>query len=129
MDHRLHNGSVLAYIGDSVLEVEVRKRLVLTMRLTHSGELMTESVKYVSAKAHSAFVKYALEENVFSEEELVYFRRGKNVKEHRTLKNASKKEHSLSTAFEAVIGYLYLINNIERLEEILQVFFKFIERR
>ncbi len=127
MDPRLFNGNVLAYIGDSVLELMVREHLVYTYHYSHSKELQQHSVDYVSAKAHQDFISYALDHDIFTDEELVYYHRGKNVKEHRTLKNTSRYAHSLSTGFEAVIGYLYLTKQMDRLQALFNVFAKYVE--
>ena len=128
MDPKLFNGSVLAYIGDGVLEVMVREYLVLNKHYTHAKDLQFSSIDFVSANAHTKFIEYATLNNVFTEEEMIYFKRGKNVKEHRTLsKNVSRYMHGLSTGFEAVIGYLYLTHEQERLKEIFDIFVEFVE--
>lgn len=128
MDPRLFNGSVLAYIGDSVLEIMVREYMVFNYHYTHAKDLQIRSIDFVSANAHSKFVEYALENNIFTEDEMIYFRRGKNVKEHRTLsKHVSRYMHGLSTGFESVLGYLYLTKSKERLDELFHIFVEFVE--
>ncbi len=123
------NAVVLAYIGDAVLETRVREHIVLDLKIVKPNLLQQASIAYVSAKAQAAFIDYALENEVFTEEEFSFYRRGKNAKETRVLKNTSPLAHSKSTGFEAVIGHLYLNNNEERLRQIFNIYETFVEQK
>ena len=78
-----------------------------------------ESIKYVKAKSQADILDRIKDK--LSEEELEIVRRGRNTENHHVAKNASVADYSLSTGFEALIGYLYLTKNDERLKEILDM--------
>ena len=107
-----------AYVGDCVYELYIRTKLVDTTRLkTH--ELHIKSIKYVKAKAQAETLKDI--ENSLTEEEKEIARRGRNTQTHHIAKNASMQDYMYATAFEALIGYLYLTKQDERLKEILNI--------
>lgn len=109
---------VWAYIGDSVYEMFVRVNLV-----NHSNakphKLHIESIQYVKAKAQADTLKKLQEHLTETEKEIV--KRGRNVQNHHVAKNANVADYSMSTAFEALIGYLYLTKQDGRLQEILNL--------
>lgn len=109
---------VWAYIGDSVYEMFVRINLVNKSN-AKPHKLHIESIKYVKAKAQADILK-KIQENL-TEKELEIVKRGRNVQNHHVAKNSSVADYSQSTAFEALIGYLYLTNQDERLKEILNM--------
>lgn len=96
---------VWAYIGDSVYEMFVRINLVNKSN-AKPHKLHIESIKYVKAKAQADILK-KIQENL-TEKELEIVKRGRNVQNHHVAKNSSIADYSQSTAFEALIGYLYL---------------------
>jgi ribonuclease-3 family protein len=107
---------VWAYIGDCIYEIFIRTHLVNNSN-AKPHRLHIETIKYVKAKAQAdtlAKIKECLTEK---EKEIV--RRGRNAENHHVAKNASVAEYSQATAFEALIGYLYLTKQDERLQEIL----------
>ena len=106
-----------AYIGDCVYELYVRTKLVSTTRMK-PHELHIKAIKYVKAKAQAETLKKIDEELTEKEKEIV--RRGRNAENHHLPKNANVQEYMYSTAFEALIGYLYLTKQNIRLKEILQ---------
>ena len=106
----------LAFIGDAVYSLYVRERLALEIG-GKTAELQRASVKVVSAKGQSAFMDKLLP--VFTEEEADVFRRGKNAKKGTKSKSASSLEYNRSTGLEAVLGYLYLTGQEERIRELL----------
>ncbi len=106
-----------AYIGDGVYELYIRKHLVNTTNLK-PHKLHIESIKYVKAKAQADALKNI--ENILTEEEKEIVKRGRNTDLHHIAKNASVQEYIHATAFEALIGYLYLTGKEERLIEILE---------
>lgn len=107
---------VWAYIGDSVYEMFIRTYLV-----NHSNakphKLHIESIKYVKAKAQADILLKI--EDKLTEEEKDIVRRGRNTENHHVAKNSNVADYSKATAFEALIGYLYLTKQDKRLEEIL----------
>ena len=106
-----------AYIGDSVYELYIRTNLVDTTNLK-PHKLHIESIGYVKAKAQADILKKL--EPILTEEEKDSVRRGRNTQTHHIAKNASVQDYMYSTAFEALIGYLYLSGQEERLFAILK---------
>lgn len=106
-----------AYIGDSVFELYIRMYLVNTTKLK-PHKLHLESIKYVKAKAQAEILKKL--ENILTDEENEIAKRGRNAENHHLPKNATVQEYMYSTGFEALIGYLYLTKQDERLKEILE---------
>ena len=110
----------LAYIGDSVYELYVREFLVNTTKLK-PHKLHIEAIKYVKAKAQAEILERIEEKLTEQEKEIV--KRGRNAENHHLPKNATVQEYMYSTGFEALIGYLYLTKQDERLKEVLDFFF------
>lgn len=107
----------LAFVGDCVYELYVRNYL-LTGKYRDVNELHRKSVFFVKAKAQ-AYILHTLEEEL-SEEEHNVVRRGRNAHPHTVPKNADVVDYRYATAYEALIGYLYLSGNSERLDYILK---------
>ena len=107
-----------AYVGDCVYELYIRTKLVDTTKLK-PHELHIKSVKYVKAKAQAETLKKL--ETILTEEEKEIVRRGRNTQTHHIAKNASMQDYMYATAFEALIGYLYLTKQDERLKEIMKM--------
>ena len=105
-----------AYIGDSVYEIFIRVNLVNTTKLK-PHKLHIEAIKYVKAKAQSEILNRIENELTDKEKEIV--KRGRNAENHHLPKNATVQEYMYSTGFEALIGYLYLTKQDERLQYIL----------
>ncbi|SDN92681.1 Mini-ribonuclease 3 [Alkalicoccus daliensis] len=120
------NGLALAYMGDGVFETYVRFRLIAKGGV-RPNKLHREATKYVSAKSQSRLLKQLQEKNVLTEEESAVVRRGRNAKSGTIPKNTDRATYQDSTAFEALIGYLYLMEQEERLDEIVQLSFDIIE--
>ena len=108
----------LAFVGDSVLELLVRQRLVEHHRLS-AGKLNAEKVKYVSAKAQ--FREEQLLEPLFTEDEMAVFKRGRNASKASVAKHASPEEYRASTGFECLLGWLYLNGQLERVHQLFEV--------
>lgn len=106
-----------AYIGDAVYEVYIRNYLVKTTNLK-PNKLHKEAIKFVKAGAQSEILENLQEFLTDEEKEIV--RRGRNSQNHHLPKNANLEEYTHSTAFEALIGYLYLKKEEKRLDDILQ---------
>ena len=107
-----------AYVGDSVYELFIRTRLINKTKLK-PHKLHIESIKYVKAKAQADILKKITDNLTEDEKDVV--RRGRNTENHHVAKNSNVADYSQSTAFEALIGYLYLTKQDERLEEILNM--------
>ncbi len=107
-----------AYVGDCVYELYIRTKLVDTTKLK-PHELHIKSVKYVKAKAQAETLKKL--ETILTEEEKEIVRRGRNTQTHHIAKNASMQDYMYATAFEALIGYLYLTKQDDRLFEIMKM--------
>ena len=113
---------VWAYVGDSVYELYIREKLVNATNLK-PHKLHIESIKYVKAKAQADLLKKI--ENILSDSEKDIVRRARNAENHHLPKNADPADYMYSTAFEGLIGYLYLCKKDERLKEILEMSVKF----
>lgn len=107
-----------AYVGDSVYELFIRMHLVNTTKLK-PHKLHIEAIKYVKAKAQADILQKLDKTLTDKEKEIVI--RGRNAENHHLPKNATVQEYMHSTGFEALIGYLYLTKQDERLGEILKL--------
>ncbi|EFI66286.1 Mini-ribonuclease 3 [Lysinibacillus capsici] len=116
----------LAYMGDAVLEQKVREYLLRSGRVK-PNTLHREATRYVSAKAQSMIVHRMIDENYLTEEELAVFRRGRNAKSGSVPKNTDVQTYRNSSGFEAVLGSLYLLNELERVYEIIAYAIQIIE--
>lgn len=111
-----YSSLVLAYMGDAVYEKYIREYVIKKGNCSN-GALHKKSIKYVSAKGQCEILK-RIEEKLTDEEKDVV-RRGRNSNPHSSAKNADIVEYKHATGFEALIGYLYLTEQVERLTEIL----------
>lgn len=109
------NAVTLAFVGDAVYTLLVRERLALASG-ENTGELNRRASAIVSAHAQSGSLEKVLPKFTAEEEEI--FRRGRNAKKPTKSKNATVGEYVRSTGFEAVIGYLYLTGQDERIREL-----------
>ena len=120
----MKNSLVLAYLGDSIYEVYIRKYLI-DKGIVKVNELQKESIKYVSANSQSKYLKELINNNFLKDEEISIVMTARNHKNNHKPKNCDIITYKYATGFEALIGYLYLNNNIKRIEEIID----FIVRR
>ena len=107
-----------AYVGDAVYELYIRTNLVNNTKLK-PHKLHIESIKYVKAKAQAEILKRI--ESDLTDEEKDIVRRARNAENHHLPKNADPADYMYSTAFEGLIGFLYLTKRDERLKEILKM--------
>lgn len=105
-----------AYIGDAVYELYIREKLINETKLK-PHKLHIESIKHVKASAQAETLRKI--EEILTDEEKEIVRRARNTKNHHLPKNANVNDYMHSTAFEGLIGYLYLTKQEKRLEEIL----------
>ncbi len=110
------NPVTLAFVGDAVYALYVRERIVKTSG-GKVADFQRASAKILSAHGQSEFLNELLP--LFTEEETEIFHRGRNAKKNTKSKNAAPIEYNRSTGLEAVIGFLYLTENTERIKELL----------
>ena len=104
-----------AYIGDVVYELFIRNKLINETNLK-PHKLHIEAIKYVKAKSQAEKLNEIYETLTDEEKDIV--RRGRNTQNHHLPKNSNVQEYMYATAFEALIGYLYLTKQNARLREI-----------
>jgi len=114
INHKYTNRA-LAYIGDCVFELCVRKHLV-NEGIAHSAKLNKEALGFVTAQKQAAYME-GIRDMLTDEEELVC-RRGRNMTHNNIPKSASKSEYSHATELEVLFGYLYLSGAQERVDEL-----------
>ena len=123
MQTELKNLNVLslAYMGDAVWEQFVRERVILSLpNANHADYLHKLGVKYVNAKAQAKAVKAMLDLGVFTEEEALLIKRARNHKTATKANNADAITYKWATAFETIIGSLYLQKEEKRLLEVME---------
>ena len=116
IDSRLINGSDLAYIGDAYYELWIRTYF-LSLGITKPNELNKKVRLCVSASTHAFIIDNILDS--LCEEEHDIYTRGRNYHYRHKSKSSSVNEYVKSSGLEAVIGYLYLNNKEERLNELM----------
>ena len=117
-DVNLINGIALAFEGDAVYSMYIRRHLIF-QGLTKPNQLHREATKYVSAKAQANLISLMLEEGFLTEKEEDIYKRGRNANSHTKAKNTDIVTYRMSTGFEAVMGYLHMTEAVERLEELI----------
>lgn len=113
----------LAYLGDSVYEIYIRKFLV-DQGIVKVKQLQKEAVQFVSATAQEKYLHKMMEDSFLTEEELGIVNRARNHKVGHKPKNASIVTYKYATGLEAVIGYYFLKNDLARIEEIMNFILK-----
>lgn len=113
------NSLVLAYLGDSIYELYVRKYLI-SKNIVKVKDLQKESIKYVSANSQASFLKEMLDNNFFNEEEVKIIMNARNHKNNHKPRNSDIITYKYATGLEALIGYLYVNDNKKRIDEIMQ---------
>lgn len=108
---------VLAYLGDCVYEMLLRTVIVCHGN-TSVNRLNQKTSYYAKATTQSEIMKYIM--NELTEEEIRIFKRGRNAKSVTVAKHASMIDYRIATGFEALIGYLYLKGNYNRLVTLVQ---------
>ena len=111
----MYSPLALAYIGDSIYDLMVKKHFVMksNMQPEKYHKVVTS---IVSANAQSAFIDSYMDK--LTEKEQAVYKRGRNSSPHTKAKNASLENYLKATGFEAVLGYLYLSEQEDRLKEI-----------
>ena len=120
MDAKMYNGLSLAYVGDAVYEIYIRK-YALSLGLTKVNTLHKKVVEFTSGEAQAKIVRELLKAGILTEEEISIYKRGRNSHVNSNRKNIDLADYLDATGFEALIGFLHLNENIERLEEIIKI--------
>ncbi|WML55522.1 Mini-ribonuclease 3 [Neobacillus sp. PS3-12] len=126
VDPKQLNSLALAYMGDAIYETYVRRHLIQSGKVK-PNQLHRMGTKFVSAKAQCAILFQMLNEERLTEEEMAVVMRGRNAKSATVPKNTDVQTYRYSTAFEALMGYLYLLEQKERLEELIALSFSYVE--
>lgn len=115
-DINLMSPLIWAYVGDSVYELAVRTHLINTTNLK-PHQLHIKAIQYVKAEAQAKVLEKITDQLTEEEKEIV--RRARNTQNHHLPKHANPSDYMYATAFEGLIGYLYLTKQEKRLEEII----------
>jgi ribonuclease-3 family protein len=119
VDAKQLNSLALAYMGDAVYETYIRHHL-LKLGKIRPNHLHRTATSYVSAKAQARLLHKLAEAEFFTEEEEAVIRRGRNAKSGSVPRNTDVQTYRYSTAFEALIGYLYLSGATDRMEQVIE---------
>ena len=117
-DARMYSPLTLAYIGDGIYDIVIRT-IVLSKGNAPVNKLHKESSSYVKAQAQMQM--YYAVEDMLTEEEIGIFKRGRNAKSYTSAKNATITEYRNATGFEALMGYLYLSDRMNRVVELVKI--------
>lgn len=117
VDIRTYSPLTLAYIGDAVYDLIFRTDVVLQGN-TSANKLHNKTVQYVKAPAQARLIESIMEE--LSEEEIAVYKRGRNAKPYTMAKNATMGEYKKATGLEALMGYLYLTDQMDRALQLIQ---------
>lgn len=118
VDIRTYSPLTLAYIGDAVYDLIFRTAVVLQGN-TSANKLHNKTVQYVKAPAQALLIEAIMEELL--PEELSVYKRGRNAKPYTMAKNATIGEYKKATGLEALVGYLYLTDQIDRALQLIQI--------
>ena len=113
------NSGTLAFLGDSVYEINIRYYLVTKFN-KKPNELKEKSIKYVSAKSQELILESLLEKNILNKHEIDIVMRARNYTPKSKPKNASIITYKKATALEALFGMLYIENNHLRIDELIK---------
>lgn len=117
VDIRSYSPLALAYIGDGIYDLVIRS-MVVGKGNTGANQLHRQTSQLVKAHTQSEMVEALLPE--LTEEELAVYKRGRNAKSPTMAKNATMADYRRATGFEALMGYLYLENRMERMMELIK---------
>lgn len=118
IDIRTYSPLTLAYIGDGIYDLIIR-----TMIVNHANQqvnkLHKKASSLVNAKTQANIIHSLIDE--LTEEELAVYKRGRNAKSYTSAKNATITDYRTATGFEALCGYLYLLDRYDRLFELVRI--------
>ncbi|MGN1276266.1 MAG: Mini-ribonuclease 3 [Floccifex sp.] len=113
------NATSLAWMGDAIMSLKVREHL-LSKGYQKANLLQKKSSRYCSAKGQARILDTLLLQNYFNEDEMTILNRGRNATIHSKAKNADGQTYLKATALEALLGYLYLYQHLDRLNQCLE---------
>ena len=122
----LYNGESLAYIGDAIYELKIREYL-LKKGYQDVNILHKYAVKFTSGESQALIVDYLIKNEIITEEEISYFKRGRNSGHSKNRRSISVISYKKATGFEAMIGFLYLSNHQERLNSLVEIVINLVE--
>lgn len=122
----LYNGESLAYIGDAIYELKIREYL-LKKGYQDVNILHKYAVKFTSGESQALIVDYLIKNEIITEEEISYFKRGRNSGHSKNRRSISVISYKKATGFEAMIGFLYLSNQTERLNSLVDIVINIVE--
>ncbi|MGT2930591.1 Mini-ribonuclease 3 [Streptococcus dentasini] len=128
VDVKLINGIALAFEGDAVYSLYIRRYLIFQGQ-TKPNQLHRMATRYVSAKAQAQLVQALLDTGLLTEAEEAIYKRGRNAHTHTKAKNTDIITYKMSTGFEAVLGYLHMTEQISRMEELIAWCIAYIEKQ
>lgn len=114
------NPQELAYIGDALYEVYIRK-YNMEKGIRKVINLQKETVKYVRADYQAKAIKYLVDNNILNDDEIDVCKTARNFKTNTKARHTDILTYKHATSFEALIGYLYLNNNVERMNYIIKI--------
>ena len=115
------SGNVLAFLGDAYLSLQVRSYLI-DLGYNQLKKMQETSVLFVSAEGQAKFMNQLLDDNLISEDEMIYYKRGRNAKSRSMAKNAEMIDYRVATGLESLWGYLYLKEDFQRLDQLWSLF-------
>ena len=118
VDLKTYSPLTLAYIGDAAYELVILS-LVVEQGNATVNKLHKRSSRLVKAKAQAEAAVKLLD--VFTEEEMAVYKRGRNARSHTMAKNAEMTDYRMATGFEAVMGYLHLKQDYERMVTLIHL--------
>lgn len=117
VDIRSYSPLALAYIGDGIYDLIIRS-MIVGKGNTQANQLHRQTSQLVKAHTQSEMIGILLPE--LTEEEMAVYKRGRNAKSPTMAKNATMADYRRATGFEALMGYLYLENQMERMMELIK---------
>ncbi len=117
VDVRAYSPLTLAYIGDAIYDVIIRT-VVVERANRGANELHKKTSSFVKAQTQAMMIEALLP--ILTDEEEAVYKRGRNAKSYTSAKNASIADYRKATGFEALVGYLYLMDNMPRILELIK---------
>ena len=118
VDLKTFSPLTLAYIGDAVYELMIRS-IIVEHGNAPVNKLHKRSSRLVKAQTQAEAAVKLLD--VFNEEEMAVYKRGRNTRSHTMAKNADMTDYRMATGFEAVMGYLHLKHDYARIIELIRI--------
>ena len=121
-----YNGESLAYLGDAIYELKIRQ-YILASGYQDVNKLHKYAVKFTSGESQAKIMEYLLANEILTEEEISYYKRGRNSHHSKNRRSISVVSYKMATGFESLIGYLHLSKQEDRLNELFDLIIKIVE--